>query len=597
MLLATSLAQNPIKHVVFISKENRSFDNYFGRFPGANGATTGKLSTGQIIPLARTPDQTTHDISHRWWSGWTVIDGGAMDRFDINLQGNVNGDYLAYTQVTKADIPNYWAYAHNYGLADNMFSSEAGPSFPNHSYMISAQSNHTIAVPSPTGPSQSWGCDSEDDVVVPQIDAQGNITYIRPCYDIPTLGDTLDAAGVSWKSYGPLYGQDGYEWVIYDSIAHIRNGPDWVKAVDQITFEQDALSGNLPAVSWMVAPHRENEHPPYSSCVGENWTVRKINAIMQGPDWASTAIFLTWDDFGGFYDHVAPTQIDQMGLGPRVPMLVISPYVKKGVLHSQYEFSSVLAFIEKWLGLPSLGERDTNANNMMDAFNFHQPPLAPLVLTERQCPMSGSYYIFGENLIGPTVTASGLTVANPTNAPITIKKASISGLSGFTLGNYPKTIPPHGSFSLPLKFTPGQPGLRQATVTITSNYQTQKIAVSGIGSFIKTPKTVTIASTVIGNTSQAVVAFKNTDTNPVTISSFGVIGDEFQLVSSNCPTSLKGGGSCQFVVSFTPTWIGPAWAVLSVNDSDAGSPHQIHLSSQGNPSEGANFPTISGMDE
>jgi phospholipase C len=120
VLIATSLAiaqQNPIKHVVFISKENRSFDTYFGKFPGADGATTGKLSTGQTIPLGKTPDQTSHDIGHTWYSAWTVIDNGAMDRFDVNVQGNVNGDYLAFTQMAEADIPNYWRYAKTFALA------------------------------------------------------------------------------------------------------------------------------------------------------------------------------------------------------------------------------------------------------------------------------------------------------------------------------------------------------------------------------------------------------------------------------------------------------------------------------------------------
>src|ERR1022692_126341 len=130
---------NPIQHVVFIVKENRSFNNYFGLFPGALGTSTGKLSNGDHITLGRTPDQTPHGVGHDWFSAQEVYDDGKMDMFDINYGGNIEGDYLAYTQMQQQDIPNYWTYAQDFTLADHMFSSLHGPSLPNHFYTIAAQ--------------------------------------------------------------------------------------------------------------------------------------------------------------------------------------------------------------------------------------------------------------------------------------------------------------------------------------------------------------------------------------------------------------------------------------------------------------------------
>jgi phospholipase C len=152
-------------------------------------------------------------------------------------------------------------------------------------------------------------------------------------------------------------------------------------------FSTDATNGNLPAVSWLVPYTGVSEHPPASTCGGENWTVDQLNAIMQGPDWSTTAVFITWDDFGGFYDPVAPQNPDYYGYGPRVPMLIISPYSNPGaVVHTPYEFSSVLKFVETRYNLSSLMLRDADAADMTDAFNFTQTPLPALILTDRTCP-------------------------------------------------------------------------------------------------------------------------------------------------------------------------------------------------------------------
>ena len=380
---------NKIDHIVFIIKENRTFDTYFGTFPGADGATTGVNSTGQVIPLGRTPDKTPYDLGHGFTDAVTAINGGKMNQFDLVKNGNVNGYLLPYTQMTETDIPNYFTYAKKFVLADRMFSSLTGPSFPNHLYTVAATSGGVISNPHrPDGTvDKAWGCDSDSTTTVRVLDSQGHLSLQYPCVDFQTLADSLESAGVSWKYYAPPQGQPGYVWSTLDAIRHIRLGPLWQsKVVSDTLFVQDAQSGNLPAVSWLVSGPT-SEHPPDSTCLGENWTVQQLNAVMNGPLWNSTAIFLTWDDFGGFYDHVAPPTLDQYGLGPRVPLLIISPYAKSGFIsHTQYEFSSFLALVETRFKLKPLTERDSKANPMVDSFNFDQNPLPALTLSQRTCP-------------------------------------------------------------------------------------------------------------------------------------------------------------------------------------------------------------------
>lgn len=376
-----------IQHIVFIVKENRTFDNYFGTFPLADGATTGQISTGQTVTLGHTPDKTPNDIGHSWNDALLAIDAGKMDKFDLIPGGNtlVNGSFLAYTQLTEADIPNYFLYARNFVLADHMFSSLTGPSFPNHLYTVGATS--AGAINNPVNSGGKWGCDADAGSFVQVMDNSGTIIQKPPCFDFQTLADSLQAAGISWRYYAPAQGQAGYIWSALDAVKHIRQGPLWASNVLlDSQFAADAQNGNLPAVSWLVTG-ANSEHPPSSTCHGENWTVQQLNAVMQGPNWNSTAVFITWDDFGGFYDHVPPPKADAFGFGPRVPLLIVSPFVRKGLIsHTQYEFSSFLAFAEKRFKLQPLTGRDTLANDMTDSFDFTQQPLPSLILQTRPCP-------------------------------------------------------------------------------------------------------------------------------------------------------------------------------------------------------------------
>jgi phospholipase C len=364
-----------IQHTVFIISENHTFDNYFGTFPGADGARSGLLSNGQWTPLSAMPD-TYQEVSlcNSWDCALLAMDQDKMDRFDL-----ISGGWSAYTQATEEEIPNYWAYALRFTLADRYFTSVHGPSLPNHLFAIGAQSGGAIDNATSSGPGMA--CDGNSSGTVTVIDDQGNRSQQSSCFDFPILPDSLTKAGISWKYYGEGGG-------LLTVISHIYKSPSW--QLDSAAPEQfliDARTGHLPAVSWLIPPGPVDEHPPASMCEGENWTVSVLNAVMQGPDWNSTVVFMTWDDFGGFYDHVAPPQVDQFGLGPRVPLLIISPYAKPGyVSHTVYDHTSILKFVETRYGLPALTSRDAWANAMLDSFDFGRPPRPPLLLSTRTCP-------------------------------------------------------------------------------------------------------------------------------------------------------------------------------------------------------------------
>jgi phospholipase C len=193
----------------------------------------------------------------------------------------------------------------------------------------------------------------------------------------------LEQHHISWRYYW-----GGNNWTQpLRMIRHIRQGPMWDKVVPGTTIVDDARAGRLPAVSWVTPPVALSDHPPASLCAGENWTVALLDALQRSPEWSSTAVILTWDDFGGFYDHVPPPHLDLYGLGPRVPAIVISPWAKRGFVdHTTLEFSSVLKLIEHLHGLPSLGSRDTRADDMLEAFDFSQKMNSRLILQQRTCP-------------------------------------------------------------------------------------------------------------------------------------------------------------------------------------------------------------------
>ncbi len=382
-----------IKHIVFIIKENRSFDHYFGLFPGANGASVGRTSTSELVPLRVAPDQVSPDLSHSAQSAYLAYDHGRMDRFDL-IPGAVDlGVDNAYTQMRERDIPDYWAYARRFTLDDHFFSTIMGPSLPNHLVTIAAQSANVNSNPafvnSPAYNDTSWGCDAPAGTFVTTLSPARRQGRTFPCFDIATLADRLNAKHIAWRYYAPPQHQAGYIWSTFDAIRHVRYGPQWrSNVVPWGLFETQVARGRLAPVTWLVTDAAHSEHPPASSCLGQDATVAEVNAIMRSPFWASTAIFVTWDDFGGFYDHVAPPQVNQLGLGPRVPTIVISPYARRGYVdHTPYDFTSLLRFVEERFGLAPLTARDARGPTLANSFNMAAAPSPPVILQPQQCPL------------------------------------------------------------------------------------------------------------------------------------------------------------------------------------------------------------------
>jgi phospholipase C len=575
-----------IQHIVFIIKENRSFDTYFGTFPKADGATKGKVSTGETIPLGHTPDQPPRDPAHTWVAARWAIDNGQMDRFDQIGSANANGDYLTYTQLRQSDIPNYFSYAKTFTLADHMFSSIKSDSFPNHIYTVAASSGGVIDIPySKITKTTPWGCDADPTTTVAVMDDAGSIEKVFPCFDFSTMADSLENQKISWKYYAPSKGEHGYNFSVFDAIDHIRNSYLWAENVVPVTgFINDAQTGNLPAVSWVVNGSPVDEHPPNSSCAGENWTVNQINAVMQGPEWSSTAIFLMWDDFGGFYDHVPPPTLDNFGLGPRVPLIIISPFAKPGhISHTQYEASSVLKFIEEKFNLAPLSERDANANDTLDSFNFSQKPIPPLILSPRaDCPLISSSATFGSQVVGTKSPVQIVKLYNDRSTSLKISSVVASG--DFSVSNRCNTSVKAGNFcNINVAFEPTALGPRNGTVTITDSDGTspQIINLTGIGTAVELSKSAIVFKPfALGSSSGPQrITMTNTGSTPLSIGEITTVGD-FSTTNS-CGTSLPAGGFCYVYVVFSPQDSGTRYGTLSIFHGDPSSPLRVSLRGTG----------------
>lgn len=586
-----------IKHVVFFIKENRTFDNYFGTFSGADGATTGTISTGEVISLGPSPDFSYPlDPEHDFGGAVEAMDNGNMDRFDLLTDGNINGAFLSYTQMTEADIPNYFAYARNFVLADRMFSSIKADSFTNHLYTVAAQDNGAIFLRSTAKPlgNPGWGCDAPPTESAEVMDEKGNLSEEFPCWSYQTLAAGLQNIGVPWKFYAPPAGQVGYNFSTLDAFSYIRNTALWTtNVVPDTQFASDALAGNLPAVSWLVTG-LASDHPSSSGvCNSENWAVEQINAIMQGPDWSSTAIFMAWDDYGGFFDHVPPPTVDAFGFGPRVPLIIISPYAKSGYIsHTQYEFSSILKFIEELYGLPPMTRRDADANDTLDSFDFTQTPLQPLILQTRSCPInSASVVPFGSQAIGTTSPSYTLTLNNWGTSDITIGKSTITGDFMEKSACTGRTLAPGHLCYISLNFAPKAKGLRTGTLTIPNSGSTSSIMVTlnGTGSQGKLSflyPGLSFSQQTFGTVSQKQVTLANVGPTPLTISKVDVVGPAFSQ-TNNCGGSVAPGHFCTFEVSFAPTtatqleaWKG-LFGNLVIYDSDPASPQTVRLTGDG----------------
>jgi phospholipase C len=367
----TPITQAFIKHVVIIVQENRTVDNLFNGFPGADTVTSGLDSHGNVVHLTRRKLWQVVDPDHSHRSFVLAYDGGRMNGFDL-VPNQDNIPLYSYSYTDPAQVQPYWNIAKSYAFGDRMFQSNSGPSFPAHLYLIASQSPD--AAENPNAP--IWGCDSPAGTTVVALNQNGQeYTYGFPCFDFPTLADEMDATGVSWRYYTPL--PTGI-WSAFDAIAHIRHGPDWTRNIatnSGYTPVADFAAGNVPSVTWVVPDGFNSDHPNGAGDHGPDWVASLVNAIGQGPEWNSTAIFIVWDDWGGWYDHVAPSQLDVMGLGMRVPLIVVSPYARRGyVSHVNHEFGSIMRFTEETFGLPTMSAADRRADDLLDCFDFTKPP-------------------------------------------------------------------------------------------------------------------------------------------------------------------------------------------------------------------------------
>ncbi len=383
---------NKIDHFVFIVEENKSFDHYFGTYPGANGIPKGVAEedpiSGNMVAPYHDTSVIDFDAPHDRSNALADIDGGAMDGFMKEAvksyalskalgpePGHNPEQVMGYHDYHE--IPNYWDYANLYVLDDEFFESAAAYSLTSHLYMLAGQSGGYMGTPQP----------------YPQR------------YDFPEITELLKDQNITWKYYvtsgnktdaqghaiEPAALQktnpDKYQlWNPLPAFPKVQNDPTQrVKMVDTSEFYSDAANGTLPSVSW-VCPYlgsQLSDHPAFGEDIREpmDYVTGLVNAVEQGPDWDSTVIFVAWDDWGGQYDHVNPPFVDQYGFGLRVPCLVISPYAKQNYVdHTTYSFDSWLKLIEERFGLPSLTQRDKWANDMMNSFDFTQQPRAPVTL-------------------------------------------------------------------------------------------------------------------------------------------------------------------------------------------------------------------------
>jgi phospholipase C len=355
-------AQGRIQHIVIIIQENESFDHFFNGYPGADTVSSGPIHTGQVVPLTIQNLGDATNSSHYASDFLADYDAGKLNGFDLNTN-SPSPNLLPYTYVDPSQLGPYWQMAGQYVLADKYFTSHVDASFVGHQYLIAAQANRSVNLPT-----SLWGCPGGPNDVIPTLNADRTIGSMEPiCMDYQTLGDELDAAGLSWRFYSPV----NSSWSAYQAINHIYNGPDWPKDVinPETQILTDIPSGLLANVTWVVPINCNSDHPGSrnGTCpqpAGPQWVADIVNAVGQSPFWDSTEIFVTWDEWGGEYDHVKPPMKDYDGDGFRVPLLCISPYAYQGkVNHTALEAAGIPKFVEQTFGLATLSAADERAKS------------------------------------------------------------------------------------------------------------------------------------------------------------------------------------------------------------------------------------------
>jgi phospholipase C len=421
-----------IKHVVIIFQENRTPDNLFQDpnliSAGADIASSGVNSLGQTIPLSEIDLANTgsnpdyYDLNHAHiafvqmcdlnpTTNVCAMDGANLISVECDPNVPCPPPNPQFMYVNPADVAPYFQMAEQYTFADRMFQTNQGPSFPAHQFIISGTSapsvgSNLFVAENPTDFPPA-GCISTPAATVALIDPAGTEpSSIYPCFEHPTLTDLLNAANFSWRYYAP---SPGSIWTAPNAIQHMcgPNAPppngtvctasDWTNNVvlastqNPVPVLNDIANGQLASVSWVIPDGAESDHAKENDGSGPSYVASIVNALGNSSYWSNTAIILTWDDWGGWYDHVAPQIINSYEYGFRVPMVIISPYAKPAYIsHVTHNFGSILSFIESTFNLPSLGYADATADDLSDCFNFSQTPITFQTIAS---PLQASYFL------------------------------------------------------------------------------------------------------------------------------------------------------------------------------------------------------------
>jgi len=351
----------PIRHVVVIMKENHAFDNYFGTFPGVDGIPSVMSlpdGRGGFVSLHWVNTTWTPDLPHGRAAMIEAYHNGSNDLFAVVAESQARGlGNVTVSYYDRRQLGYYWSLAENYTIGDRYFHSMLGPTVPNRLFSFAGTND---------------GLES-------------NAIWLANISS-PTIFGQLQSRGISWRYY---YSPGVLVAPLPTYFPEVASNPDMrARVVPMDELSKDLSSGNLAQVVY-VDPSEHfsiSEHPPEDVAVGEAWTKTLMDAIMSGSSWSSTAIFLTWDESGGFYDHAPPPQVDHWGYGFRVPMIVVSPYARRGFVdHDTMDHTSILKFIADNWQLPYLTEREARAGNLTTAFKF----MAPSGIVPRISPASG----------------------------------------------------------------------------------------------------------------------------------------------------------------------------------------------------------------
>ena len=472
-----------IKHVIVIEQENRSFDNYFGTYPGAEGITMKDGTPTVCLPNPATmgcthPYHDTADIDgggpHSESNAIADVNGGNMNGFVVQRDEGRNSPAKCSSAVnpacshaastipdvagyhTAAEVPNYWAYAKDFALQDHMFEPVKSWSLPEHFYLVSGWSARcknadpyscVSSIVNPAGKNSV----ARMQAAVTQALSTGTSNIVAAWTDITWL---MHLKHVSWASYvqtgdQPDCQNDGAEtcapvaqssttpgiWNPLPIFEDVQKDGQLKNILPLSSYFVSAKAGTLPAVSWVTPSQADSDHPPASIHQSQAYVTAVINAAMESPDWSSTAIFLQWDDWGGFYDNVVPPQVDQNGYGLRVPALVISPYAKKGYIdHQTLSSDAYLKFVEDdFLGgarldpttdgrpdpRPDVREDAKILGNIINDFNFNEKPRSPALLPTNppsDSPSIPAYFKGRGPCVGCTATPPSTSGLSPARA-------------------------------------------------------------------------------------------------------------------------------------------------------------------------------------